>query len=251
MEVTLLLITLAVVAGLIKGFSGFGLSLVLMSVLFEMGFKSTEFLPILVPLFVILDAILYFEHRKHLTLDFKESFTIHPTTLMTLFIGTLLGTYLLHIMDTVYMKLGFAIVVLILLFFLLEKVDTYQMRIPSERENGFFGLGTGLLTGLFTMNSVPTTLYLMYHQYPKEKYMANLVTFLLFSDIILVSVYLFKDMFTISGFIISLQLVFLVMVGFGIGIYLRKFVSTKTFKTITILILAANSLKVFFDYFFM
>jgi hypothetical protein len=250
MELTLVIVVLIILSGFIKGFTGFGLSLLLISVLFDMGFESYEFLPILVPLFVMLDAILYFENRKHIKLDFKENFTIHPTTLMTLFIGILTGTYLLTVIGGDYLKLGFAFLILIMLFFLVKKVDIHQMRVPKEKLNGYFGFGTGVLTGLFTMNGVPPSIYLMYHQYPKEKYMASLVTFLIFSDIILVAVYLFKELFTIEGFIVSLQLSLMVLAGFLIGIWLRKFVSTKTFKSIIIGFLAINSLKMIFEFFF-
>lgn len=249
MELTVVIVLLTILSGFIKGFAGFGLSLILMTVLFEMGFTGPQFLPILVPLFVILDLILYIENRKNIKLDFKENFTLHPTTLMTMFIGTLIGTYLMTIIDASALKLGFAFLILIMLFLLIEKVGVYQMRIPTERANGFFGFGTGILTGLFTMNGIPPTVYLMYHQYPKEKYMANLVTFLIFSDTILIAVYMFKELFTLEGFMISLQLVLMVLFGFGLGIYLRKFVSTKLFKSLIIMVLAVNSLKIIFDYF--
>lgn len=250
MDLTLGLIFLIIISGFIKGFAGFGLSLLLITVLFDMGFTGSEFLPILVPLFVILDIILYFENRKNIKIDFKENFTLHPTTLITLFLGTLLGTYFLTIVEVTWLKLGFAFMVLIMLFFLIQKVDLHQMRVPTERNNGFFGFFTGILTGLFTMNGIPPTLYLMYHQYPKEKYMANLVTFLLISDIILVAVYLFKELFTLDGLFVSFQLAFMVIVGFVLGTYTRKFVSTKTFKGIIIGVLAINSFKIIFEYFF-
>ena len=249
MELTFALIVLIILSGFIKGFTGFGLSLLLISALFDMGFESYEFLPILVPLFAMLDAILYFEHRKHIEMNFKENFVLHPTTLITLFIGVLSGTYLLSVIEGEVLKLGFAILILVLLFFLIKKVDLHQMRIPSEKSNGYFGLGTGILTGLFTMNGVPPSLYLMYHQYPKHKYMASLVTFLIISDIILVAVYLFNELFTIEGLITSFQLSFMVLAGFLIGSWMRKFVSSKTFKSVVLVFLAVNSLKMIFEFF--
>ena len=248
MELTLFLIILAILSGFIKGFAGFGLSLLLISALLQAGITPSELLPILVPLFIILDIILYFENRKFVVMDFKENFTLHPTTLMTLFIGTLIGTYLLTIVDVSILKLAFAILVLILIFLLVEKVDMHQMRIPSEKSNGIFGLGTGILTGLFTLNAVTPSIYLLYHQYPKEKYMGSLVTFIIFSDIILVAVYLFKDLFTLKGFIVSMQLMTMVLVGFAAGALLRRKMSSKHFKAIVIIILALNSLKIIFDY---
>ena len=250
MEVTLTLVFFAIIAGLIKGFSGFGLTLILVSVLFEMGFSANEFLPILVPLFVILDLILYFENRKHLNLNFKENFTIHYMTIMTLFLGTMFGAYLLRVVDVSYLKLGLGILIIILLFLLVGKMQNEEMIIPNEKQNGFFGFFTGVLTGLFTMNGIPVTIYLMYHQYNKEKYMANLVTFLLFSDVILIAVYLFADMFTFSGFIVSIKLMFMVLIGFFSGIFLRKFVSNKMFKGIVIFILMLSAVNMIFSFFF-
>ncbi|MFW6286054.1 MAG: sulfite exporter TauE/SafE family protein [Nanoarchaeota archaeon] len=251
MELSLVLILLIVLSGFIKGFTGFGLSLILISVLFEIGFQSFEILPILVPLFVILDLILYYEHRNDVKLDFKENFSLHPTTLMTLFLGILFGTYLLTVIDGSYLKLIFGVLTLIMLFFLVMKVDMHQMIIPSERKNGFFGMLAGILTGLFTMNGALPSLYLIYHQYPKKKYMVSLVTFLILSDIILIAVYLFKDLFTISGFLISLQLFIMVLTGFLMGIFIRKYVSSKTFKSLVIAFLAINSIKIIFDFFFL
>lgn len=249
MEFTIFLITLAIIAGIIKGFVGFGLSIVLISVLIEVGLSPTEFLPILVPIFIILDILLYFENKKYVKLDFKENFTLHPATLMTLFIGILIGTYLLTIVNADFLKLSFAISILILLFFLIEKVDLHQMKIPNEKFNGIFGLISGILTGLFTLNAIPPSIYMLYHQYPKEKYMGSLVTFIIFSDILLVAVYLFKELFTIEGLMTSIQLIFIILFGFLIGAYFRRKVSSKYFKSIVILILAINSLKIIFDYF--
>ena len=247
-DFTIWIVLLIALAGFIKGFTGFGLSLILISVLIELGIPPETFLPIIVPLFVTLDILLYIENRKHVTLNFKENFTLHSTTLITLFIGILLGTYLLTIAGTEILKLVFAITVLIIIFFLIEKVDKSNMKLPSERSNGFFGLGTGILTGLFTLNSVPTSLYLLYNQYSKEKYMGALVTFLMISNLLLVSVYLFKELFTLEGFIISMQLIGIVLVGFFLGSFIRRHVPTKHFKAIVILILALNSLKIIFDF---
>ncbi len=249
MELTLGLVILTIIAGLIKGLVGFGLSLLLISVLLGAGIPPTELLPVLVPMFVILDIILYFQNRDSVKMDFKENFTLHPYTLMSLFLGILLGTYLLVTINPEFLKLVLAILILILLFFLIEKVDVHQMKIPSEKENSVFGFFGGLLTGLFTMNAIPPSLYLIYFQYPKEKYMGALVTFLIFSDILLVAVYLFKELFTLEGFIISLQLIGIVILGFIIGVYIRKKVSSSNFKSLVILILAISSLKIIFNYF--
>ncbi len=248
LEISLMMFGLIILSGFIKGFTGFGLSLVLISVLVEMELSASEFMPILVPLFVILDIVLYFENRKYVKLDFKENFTLHPTTLMTLFLGILVGTYLLTIANLDFIKIGFAVLVLIIIFFLLEKVNLHQMKIPKERDNGIFGFCTGILTGLFTLNAIPPSIYLIFHQYPKEKYMGTLVTFLIFSDILLVAVYLFKELFTYEGFMISLQMIGLVLIGFAIGAYLRRFVPSKHFKAIVIIFLALNSIKIIFDY---
>lgn len=250
MELTLTLMLLIVLSGFIKGFTGFGLSIILISVLFELDFHPWEILPLIVPIFVILDFILYLQNRESIKMDFEENFTLHPTTLMTLFLGVLLGTYLLTVLDVTFLKITFAILVLIVLFFLLEKVDLHQMKIPTERNNGYFGFVTGVLTGLLTMNAVPPTLYLMFHQYPKEKYMGNLVTFLVVSDILLVAVYLFKELFSVELFITSLIFLLITFVGFFLGTYLRKFVPTKHFKAIIIIVLALNSLKIIFEILF-
>lgn len=249
MELTITLVIIGIISGLIKGLTGFGLSLILISVLLDMGIPATELLPILVPLFVILDIILFYENRKYIKLDYKENFTLHHTTLMSLFLGILFGTSLLTVVNPEPLKLAFAGVTLILLFFLIEKVNIHQMKIPSEKSNVFFGTGTGILTGLFTLNAIPPSLYMLYHQYPKEKYMGSLVTFLMFSNILLVAIYLFKELFTIEGFLISLQLLGIILIGFFGGMYLRKIIPTQHFKSIVILIIAVNSIKIIFDYF--
>lgn len=251
MDLTLGLIGLTIVAGFLKGLVGFGLSVILISVLLGVGIPAKELLPILVPLFVTLDLILFIENRKLVTLDYRENFTLHPYTLMTLFISILLGTYFLTTINGEYLKLAFAILILISLFFLVEKVDLHQMKIPTEEENFFFGLIAGFLTGLFTMNAIPPSLYMIFKQYSKDKYMASLVTFLLVSDILLVSVYLFKELFTVSGFLISLKLLGIVLVGFFIGVYSRKHLSSSHFKSVVILILAVSSLKIIFQFFYL
>jgi hypothetical protein len=250
MELTLFLVFLSILAGFIKGLIGFGLSLILISVLISSGFSSSEFIPILVPLFVILDIFLYFENRKYVKLDMKENFTLHPTTLLSLFVGLLIGVYILINFQTEYLKLIFSIVILIIIFFLVEKVDLHQMKIPSEKENGIFGTITGILTGLFTLNAVPTSIYLIYHQYPKEKYMGSLVTFLIISDFLLVALFLFANLFNLEGFLVSLSLLGLVLLGFGLGVIIRKKISSSHFKSIVILVLVLQSIKTIFEFFF-
>jgi len=249
MELTIPIIFLIILSGFIKGFVGFGLSLILISVLLQTGLTPIQLLPVLVPLFVILDIILYFENRQHVVMDFKENFTLHSTTLMTLFLGIISGTYLLSIIDPSLMKLIFSFLVLVFIFFLVEKVDLYQMKIPTEKRNLFFGFTSGIITGLFTLNGVAASLYLLFHQYPKEKYMGSLVTFLMFSNVILVAIYLFGKLFTYEGFKISLKLIFIVLIGFAGGAIMRRKVSSKYFKSIVILILAISSVKNIFDYF--
>jgi uncharacterized membrane protein YfcA len=249
MELTIFLMFLIALAGFIKGFVGFGLSLILISVLLEMGFSPVELLPILVPLFVILDILLYLENKKFVNLDFKENFTLHSTTLMTLFLGIIIGAYLLTLIEGTILKLIFSGLVLVTIFFLIEKVDLHQMRIPTERNNGIFGIISGVLTGLFTLNAVPVSIYLLFHQYPKDKYMGSLVTFLIFSDVILVAVYMYGGMFTYEGLNSSLKLIILVLFGFFAGSYVRRKVNSKYFKAIVIFILAVSSVKSIIDYF--
>ena len=250
LEFSILLVVLMILSGLIKGFVGFGLSLLLISILLDVGIEPFELMPIMVPLFVILDLILFIEHRKHLNVDYKTNFALHSTTLMTLFLGTLLGSFLLLEFEVGFLKLIFAFVILLILFLLVMKVNEHEIMIPDEKQNGIFGGLAGIMTGLFTLNGIPATIYLLYHQYPKEKYMAVLVTFLLISDIILVSVYLYSGLFTLAGFFISLQLLVLVLIGFFAGSYLRRYVSQSIFKTVVIIILALNAIKIIFEHFF-
>ena len=247
-ELSLVIVLLMLLSGFIKGFVGFGFSMILIIVLLDMGVKQTELMPILVPLFVVLDVLLYIEHRKHFSLDYQTNFALHPSTLMGTFMGVLLGTYLLLEFNVEIFKLFFAISVLIILALLIYKVDKHQIKVPDERQNGIFGSFAGLMTGLFTLNGIVATIYLLYHQYPKEKYMATLVTFLLLSDIILVGVYLFAGFFTISGFILSMQILLIVLIGFYGGVLVRKYVSAKLFKIVIITILGVNSGKIIVEF---
>lgn len=247
-ELSFVIILLMLLSGFIKGFVGFGFSIVLIFVLLSMGVKQTELMPILVPLFVVLDILLYLEHRKKFSIEYETNFALHPTTLMTTFIGVLLGTYLLLEFDVEILKLFFAVSVLLILGLLIFKVDKHQIKVPDERQNGFFGSFAGLMTGLFTLNGIVASIYLLYHQYPKEKYMVTLVTFLLLSDIILVSVYLFAGLFTVAGFILSMQILVIVLIGFYGGVLVRKYVSARVFKMVIITVLAVNSGRVILDF---
>lgn len=223
--------------------------MILIVVLLDLGIPQTELMPILVPLFVVLDILLYFENRKHIQIDYKINFALHSATLMSMFLGILLGTYFLLELNVDFLKLFFAFFVLIILALLVSKIDKHQILIPDDRQNSVFGFIAGFMTGLFTLNGIVATIYLLYHQYPKEKYMATLVTFLLLSDIILVGVYLFTGLFTLSGFIISLQILVIVLLGFALGVYLRNILPARLFKGTVIIILALNSIKIIFDYF--
>ncbi|MFP4401733.1 MAG: TSUP family transporter [Candidatus Nanoarchaeia archaeon] len=249
MEFTLTIILLILLSGFIKGFVGFGMSLLLIGALLNIGIEPSELMPILVPLFVILDILLFLEHRKHFSIEYDINISLHPTTLMATFIGTLLGTALLLQFDVDFLKIVFAVAVLVIVIVLISKVDKHQISVPDEKHNGAFGLIAGIFTGLFTLNGIIATIYLMYHQYPREKYMVTLVTFLLLSNIILVSVYLFANLFTIEGLIISAMILGVILIGFAVGSFLRKYVSASVFKSVVIVVLAVNSIKILVEYF--
>lgn len=249
MEITSFVIIFAFIAGLLKGFIGMGLSLILITVLLQSNIAPAEFMPILVPIFVVLDILLYFENHKHATINPNENFSIHHTTLITTFLGIILGSILLINLDTSLLKAIFGIITLIFIIALVEKRNKHKMIKPSENSNLIFGSIGGILTGLYTLNSVPASIYLLYHQYPKEKYMATLASYLVISDMLLIAIYLILQLFSLKAFMISLSLMIYVFGGFLAGILLRKKISNKFFKSFVLLVLAINSMKFVLEFF--
>ena len=77
-----------------------------------------------------------------------------------------------------------------------------------------------------------------------------MVTYLIITDILLVAIYLFKDLFSLALIKTSIIFLLITITGFLAGSYLRNHVPSKHFKAIVILVLALNSLKIIFDLLF-
>jgi uncharacterized membrane protein YfcA len=158
-------------AGVVKGLTGFGFSLLTVPILVILLGPKTA-----IPIIIILNAAsnvpLYFHSRKWSSLG-----RIRPLIAAGI-ISIPVGTYLLLVLDTAVLKLivGIAICLFALAFML-----GFRREIKREK-HGLIGAGlvSGILNGLISTGGPPVILFLTNQGVPKQRFRASLIAYFLF-----------------------------------------------------------------------
>ena len=158
-------------AGIVKGLTGFGFSLVTVPVLVALLGPKTA-----IPVIVILNAAsnvpLHLHSRRWSSLG-----RIWPLIVAGI-VSIPAGTYLLLVLDEAALKLivGIAICLFALAFLL-----GFRREIRRERRGLVSaGLVSGVLNGLISTGGPPVILFLTNQGMPKERFRANLIAYFLF-----------------------------------------------------------------------
>ena len=158
-------------AGIVKGLTGFGFSLLMVPILVTLLGPKTA-----VPVIVILNAAsnvpLYLHSRKRSSLR-----RIWPLIIAGI-VSIPAGTYLLLILDPAILK---TIVGVVICVFALALLLGFRREIRREKRGLLAaGLMSGVLNGLISTGGPPAILFLTNQGMPKERFRANLIAYFLF-----------------------------------------------------------------------
>jgi len=158
-------------AGIVKGLTGFGFSLLTVPILVVL-LGPRKAVPIIIILNAASNVPLYIHSRRWSSLG-----RIRPLIAAGI-ISIPVGTYLLLVLDTAALKLiaGVAICLFALAFLL-----GFRREIKREKR-GLIGAGlvSGILNGLISTGGPPVILFLTNQGMPKQRFRANLIAYFLF-----------------------------------------------------------------------
>ncbi len=163
------------VAGVIRGFGGFGFSMIA-TVCLSLLFAPAKIVPVVLMLEVMASLMLIFKVWKEI--DWATLFRLLPGVA----VGTPAGSFLLFILDPRFMRIGIAVTVIVLAIILLRG---YQMkRNPGAVGSFTIGSVSGILNGSAAIGGPPVILFFFSSPAQASVSRASLIAFFLITDIV-------------------------------------------------------------------
>jgi uncharacterized membrane protein YfcA len=222
-------------AGIVKGLTGFGFSLLMVPILVTLlGPKAA------VPVIVILNAAsnvpLYLHSRRWSSLG-----RIWPLIGAGI-VSIPAGTYLLLVLDASVLKI---IVGVVICLFALALLLGFRREIKKEKRGMVAaGLVSGLLNGLVSTGGPPAILLLTNQGMPKERFRANLIAYFLFLSAATVPAHLVGGL--ISAQVLRYAVIFTPALAAGalVGTRLVRYVPEASFRRAVLAIVMATGFMV-------
>lgn len=233
-------LAIVLLGGLIKGFSGFGPSLVLGGLLL-LFYDPVTIVPVLALLSFTMNTFILVEQWKRTRHD-PASFAFKPETLLALLIGTAIGVQALVTLPVGVVKVvfGLLIVTFIALYFKRPRFMT-KAKVPARVQHGGVGLVAGFFSGLINTNGPPIVLYGLYKRLDKRRFLGVITRFFLVADALTIALFAARGLYGAEQFSYFLWFVPAAMAGFLMGRGLRLKASEKSFHqaVVTFLLLIA------------
>lgn len=231
-EIAFLLVS-ALIAGLARGFSGFGGALILVPL------ASSVIGPKLaVPLLLIVDAVL----TPGLIPNAWRNANRRDVGLMAIgaAVGVPLGTFVLLHVDPVTIRWGIVVLVVLLLALLMSGWRYHGQ--PKAPLTAAVGLASGICSGTAQVGGPPVVAYWLGAVIPARTVRANIVLYFAISSCLSIASYAFGGLLTLQ----SIQLSILIGPAFAIGLYggwkLFGRASEQTFRRICYALIAAAAI---------
>ncbi|NEO28029.1 MAG: sulfite exporter TauE/SafE family protein [Kamptonema sp. SIO4C4] len=216
-------ISLVMIAGVIRGFSGFGSAMILapsLSLLFnpQQVVATILLLEIIASVGLIPEALPQIKWQQVLPMALAAIVTIP------------VGTYFLVLLDPDLMR---RIIGGLLLIFVLLLWVSQRLHVPS-RMSLSYGVGalSGFLTGLTGMGGPPVVLYELSRRGTVAANRANLISFFALTQFVALGVYYFKGILSMVVFQRFLLFFPSFLVGLIIGSFLFKWVNENLFRNL-------------------
>lgn len=223
----------AVLAGIVRGFTGFGTAMVYLPfagvVLSPVGaLLSLVCMDIFGPLPLVPNAL-----RKG-----------HPRDIAFLGIGMIvmlpIGIYLLGQMEGTTYRYIVSVATLIALFLLLSGFR-YKGALTPKVMVGTGGLG-GFLGGVAGLPGPPVTVLYMASTLPLEAVRANMILFLLMADILIFPIMALQGMLSLQPLIIGAMIILPYMAGGAVGANLFDPAKEKIYRVVAYIVIAGSAI---------
>ncbi len=239
MVVELIAIALiAILAGLVKGVSGFGSSLVTIPLLIF--FIPIEDVVVMMLTFnVVLNTLLLVQHKGFSTASLSY---VWPISLMGV-VGTFIGLTLLESLDgewITYIAGG------LILFAIFNKLFHLHFKLKETTLNkSIVGLFSGFGNGIASIDGPPVVFYLTSVDAEKIKFKNTLAFHFLVMGIIAVVFLILKQMYTTTILMNTAYFAFFASIALLIGIYLSNKMNEVLFQRIILIILIFLAISMF------
>lgn len=235
-----------IAAGLVKGLSGFGSSLVTIPLLLMVlgNERYDEIVTILISFNVILNILLVKENKAYKLSNLKNFYPIVVTGALF----TVVGIFFLKNIDGSIVEYIAAP-----LIFLAILVIMYNLYVPNKihlKPNLPYKLIVGMLSGLgngvASIDGPPVVFYLTSTGANKKKFKGTLASHFLIMGVIGVISLVALNMYSVDILINLLIMTVFTILGLLVGMRISKALNEKTFQVVVLVILIALDIKMVF-----
>ena len=194
-------------------------------------------IPIILPLFAVVDAMIVFQGRSYL-----EWRRVLPMIAAGA-VGIPLGNYVLLAVSEQALTLGIAAVVLV---FAVLMLAGFTVAIRRERlAAGTTGFLSGVLARSTGISGPPVTLFMINQRWAKDTFRTGQGLFGLGIDVLAIASLSITRLLTVDTLVVDLALLPVVLVGYGIAVRLLPYIQQELFRRIaTIIVMAAAVLAI-------
>lgn len=216
------------IAGIIRGYSGFGFSMVA-AISLSLILSPSEVVPVIFLLEVVASAWLLPQVFKQV--DWKSLTWLSGGVLL----GTPVGVYLLASVPPRPMRGAIAVVVMILAVFLWTGFTLRQM--PGRGKTVATGLVSGILNGATTIGAPPVILFYLSTPAGVAVSRASLIAFFLATDLLALGICALHGLVTIKTAIQGSACIAPMLIGIGLGNRFFNPDKAEVFRRMTLVLL--------------
>ncbi len=239
MDIIIYISLIGLAAGIVKGASGFGSSLVAIPLL-SLLYVSTEPRTMMITANVILNILLIYENKSY----FKKSTIIKiiPLTLAGI-LFTALGLYVSEQISPQLVKYIIGVLIFLAIFI---KLFTFNIHLKDSILNRIiFGSFSGIGNGIASVDGPPVVLYLTGIEAKKEEFKGTLATHFLVMGVIAILLLAGTGSYTTLlwghiGFLVGS-----LIIGLIIGMLISKRLNEQKFEKVVLFILIGLGISMF------
>lgn len=239
MDIIIYIILIGLAAGIVKGASGFGSSLVAIPLL-SILYTGTEPRTMMITANVILNIMLIYENRAYFKKD--TIIKIIPLTLAGV-IFTGLGLYISESIDPQIVKY---IIGVLIFFAIFNKLFTINIHIKDTILNRIvFGSFSGIGNGIASVDGPPVVLYLTSIEAKKQEFKGILASHFLIMGCMAVAMIAGSGIYT-KGILIHIgYLVGSLIIGLLVGMFISKRLNEERFEKVVLIVLIGLGISMF------
>lgn len=228
-------------AGLVKGTSGFGSSLVAFPLLI-LFFPEAEVVIMLITFNVVLNTLLLFENKAF---EFSSLKSIWVLTLMGV-IATLFGLYVIGEVSSPVIKL---IASLLIVFAIINKTHIFKISIKDNWiSQSIAGIVSGIGNGMASIDGPPVVFYLTGIDAPKAKFKNTLATYFLTLAFLSVIILISLGKYNIEILQNTAYVGFFAGLGVIAGMLISKKLNEQMFSNVVVVLLLILGANMMYDF---